>query len=212
VTTAYFSNHRRRTRFPWSLYHDDLARRLAACVRASGASPRVLVVGCGLEPFIEDGPPGATYYGCDLDAHAIETCKSELPELRDRLAVCPSPTALPEEAAFREPFDVVVAKEVIEHVPEPTPWAEMLARKVRRGGSLVLTTPNYGRFSTLPLLEATVLEIVARRDGYSRRDIHPSRFDQASFAALETGPGMKLDRVEMTWTRWAMVGRWTRVD
>jgi 2-polyprenyl-3-methyl-5-hydroxy-6-metoxy-1,4-benzoquinol methylase len=212
VATAYFSNHTRRTRFPWSLYHGDLARRLAACVRATGPSPRVLVVGCGLEPFVDGGPPEATYYGCDLDPLAIEACKKELPRMRDRLAVCPSPTELPDEPAFREPFDVVVAKEVIEHVPEPAPWAQMLARKVRSGGSLVLTTPNYGRFSTLPLIEATVLELVARRDGYSRRDIHPSRFDRASFAALDTGPGMKLAGVETTWTRWALVGRWTRVS
>jgi 2-polyprenyl-3-methyl-5-hydroxy-6-metoxy-1,4-benzoquinol methylase len=211
VATAYFSNHRRRVRFPWSLYHRDLARRLAACVRDAGPAPRVLVVGCGLEPFVEGGPPGAIYFGCDLDPRAIDACREEYPEMQGRLAVCPSASALPEEGEFREPFDVVVAKEVIEHVPAPASWARMLARKVRRGGSLVLTTPNYGRFSTLPLLEATLLELVARRDGYSRKHIHPSRFDRRTLAALDVGPGMSLVGVETTWTRWAMVGRWRRV-
>jgi 2-polyprenyl-3-methyl-5-hydroxy-6-metoxy-1,4-benzoquinol methylase len=132
--------------------------------------------------------------------------------MSERLATCPSSSSLPDEGGFRNTFDFVVAKEVIEHLPSPAPWARMLAKKVRPGGSLVLTTPNYGRFSTLPLLESTVLELVARRDGYSRRYIHPSRFDTASLAALDTGPGMTLVGVEPTWTRWAMIGRWQRID
>ena len=208
---AYFKNHSRRVRFPWSIYHRGLERRLAAILRASGPAPRVLVVGCGLEPIIEGGPAGTTYFGCDLDPRAIDACRETYPEMSERLAVCPSDDALPDEGAFREPFDVVVAKEVIEHVVAPARWAQVLAKKVRAGGSLALTTPNYGRFSTLPVLEATILELVARRDGYSRRDIHPSRFDPESLAALDTGTGMVLVGVETTWTRWAMIGRWTRV-
>jgi SAM-dependent methyltransferase len=209
---AYFKNHPRRVRFPWSIYHRGLGRRLVAILRASGPAPRVLVVGCGLEPFVEGGPAGATYFGCDLDPRTIDACRKAYPEMSDRLAVCPSSDALPDAGGFRELFDVVVAKEVIEHTVAPAPWAGMLAKKVRPGGSLVLTTPNYGRFSTLPLLEATILELVARRDGYSRRDIHPSRFDPRSLAALDTGPGMVLVGVETTWTRWAMVGQWTRAE
>jgi len=209
--TAYFKNHPRRLRFPWSLYHRGLRRRLEAIVRASGTHPRVLVVGCGLESL--DGPPaGATYFGCDIDPRTIEACREAHPEIRERFAVCPSADSLPDEGEFAGLFDVVLAKEVIEHVARPTPWAQMLARKVRPGGSLVLTTPNYGWLSTLPLLEATVLELVARRDGYSRRDIHPSHFDAESLARLDTGPGMTLVGVETTWTRWALVGQFTRVE
>jgi 2-polyprenyl-3-methyl-5-hydroxy-6-metoxy-1,4-benzoquinol methylase len=40
-------------------------------------------------------------------------------------------------------FDVVVSCETIEHVPEPALAVEELARVLRRGGRLVLTTPNY---------------------------------------------------------------------
>jgi SAM-dependent methyltransferase len=211
MVATYFSNHERRTRFPWSIYHDDLARRLAATVRDAGASPRVLVVGCGLEPFVDGGPRGATYFGCDVDRRAIEACREMYPDMRDRLAVCPTGDALPDEGEFLGLVDVVVAKEVIEHVLDPEPWVQMLANKVRPGGSLVLTTPNYGRFSTLPLLEATVLELFARRDGYSRRHIHPTRLDGEALAKLDAGPGMRFASVEITWTRWAMVGRWTRI-
>jgi 2-polyprenyl-3-methyl-5-hydroxy-6-metoxy-1,4-benzoquinol methylase len=211
MTATYFTNHERRTRFPWSIYHDDLARRLAAAVRAVGPSPRVLVVGCGLEPYVDGGPSDATYFGCDVDPQSIEACRDAFPEMGARLQVCPSGDSLPDEGEFRGLFDVVVAKEVIEHVIEAVPWAQTLARRVRPGGNLVLTTPNYGRFSTLPFLEATVLELFAWRDGYSRKHIHPTRFDRASLSKLDTGPGMALVGVEMTWTRWAMVGRWTRI-
>src|SRR5580692_11667793 len=122
---SYFENHRRRVRFPWSLYHRDLARRLAAIVRGSGHAPRVLVVGCGLEPFVDGGPADATYYGCDIDPRTIDACRAAYPEMRERLAVCPSGDALPDVGAFRELFDVVVAKEVVEHVLTPTPWVQM---------------------------------------------------------------------------------------
>ena len=109
-----------------------------------------------------------------------------------------------------ETFDVVVAKEVIEHVLEPARWAQVLAARVRPGGTLVLTTPNYGRFSTLPLLESTVLEWIARRDGFSRRHIHPTKFDRRRLEQLDVGPGMRLLSVDRTRTGWALVGRWRR--
>jgi SAM-dependent methyltransferase len=209
---SYFTNHARRNRFPWSLYHRALAERLAAIVRAHGAQPRVLVVGCGLEPFVAGGPPGARSFGCDIDARAIAACRALYPDMKGRLEVCPSPLELPTDGEFGDLFDVVVAKEVIEHLPAPGAWAEMLAKRVRTGGDLVLTTPNYGRFSTLPLIETTVLELFAWRDGYSRKHIHPSRFDARSLTRLNVGAGMTLVGVEPTWTRWALVGRWTRAD
>src|SRR5205814_1550307 len=107
--TIYFDNHARRVRFPWSLYHGDLARRVAKVVREHGAAPRVLVVGCGLEPYVDGAPAGTIHFGCDLDPRTVEACREAFPAMGDRLAVCPSPDALPD---FGERFDVVVAKEV----------------------------------------------------------------------------------------------------
>ena len=82
----YFVNHDRRRRFPWSLYHRGLERRLARAVAAlPAARPRVLVVGCGLEPFVPD-VIGPIYYGADLDAASIATCRSRYPQVAERLA------------------------------------------------------------------------------------------------------------------------------
>jgi 2-polyprenyl-3-methyl-5-hydroxy-6-metoxy-1,4-benzoquinol methylase len=206
----YFENHRRRDRFPWSLYHRDLSARLVRTLGAYGAAPRVLVVGCGLEPEIDGAPEGTLFHGCDLDARAIAECARQNPRLAERLAVCPSPNELPSTGKFAAPFDVVLAKEVVEHLPDPAPWARLLASRVRVGGALVLTTPNYSRLSTLPYLEATVLEWIARRDGYSRKHIHPSKFSRRSLRKLDVGPGMKLARVEVAWTGWTLLGVWLR--
>lgn len=207
----YFDNHDRRDRFPWVLYHGEINWRIARAVRAAGASPRVLIVGCGLEPYVRGGPPDARYFGCDLDPDAVAQCRETFPDAAERIAVCPSPYELPEAPPFSGDFDIVVAKEVIEHVHDPQHWARVLARRVAVGGELVLSTPNYGRWSTLPLIERTVLEWIARRDGYSRRDIHPSPFDRRRLAALAPDEGMQLVGVTRALTGWTLLGRWRRV-
>ena len=205
----YFVNHDRRRRFPWSLYHRGLERRLARAVAAlPAARPRVLVVGCGLEPFVPD-VVGPIYYGADLDAASIDACRSRYPQIAERLAVCPGPYELPTTGAFAIPFDAIVAKEVIEHTGDPERWAQNLAARLAPAGELLITTPNYGALSTLPLLESTLLELLARRDGYSRKHIHPSRFTRERLEALRL-PGLELLEVEATFTRWALFGRWRK--
>lgn len=171
----------------------------------------MLVVGCGLEPWVP-GADNAEYFGVDLDGSAIEECRLRNPESASRLAVCPGPYQLPSTEPFDRPFDAVVAKEVIEHVPDPERWARELAARVAPGGELLITTPNYSCWSTLSLLERTVLEALARWDGYSRRDIHPSRFTRRRLASLALGPEMSLVEIRTTRTGWALFARWRRAD
>jgi 2-polyprenyl-3-methyl-5-hydroxy-6-metoxy-1,4-benzoquinol methylase len=42
-----------------------------------------------------------------------------------------------------EYFDIVISCETIEHVPNPLQGVRELARVLKKGGSLILTTPNY---------------------------------------------------------------------
>lgn len=169
---------------------------------------KILVIGCGLEPFIP-GVEGPVYYGADLDPASISACKARYPELAARLGACPGPYELPRGGAFDEQFDAIVAKEVIEHLDDPQRWMEALAGRLEIGGELLITTPNYGTFSTLPILEATLLELFARCDGYSRKHIHPSRFTRKRLETL-TLPGMELLRIESTLTGWALFARWRK--
>jgi len=210
-SSDYFSNHARRERFPWSLYHRPLTRPLAREIARHGSAPHVLIVGCGLEMGIPGAPAGTTFYGCDVDARAIEACRAEKPASASCFAVCPGPYELPTEGDLDRSFDVILAKEVVEHVLEPERWAQVLSARLVPGGTLVLTTPNYGRLSTLPLLEYTLLELLARRDGFSRRDIHPTKFDAARLRALDVGEDMRLVSIHRTLTGWALIGTWRRV-
>lgn len=206
ASVAYFDNHARRERFPWSLYHREIDRRVGRALGELAPMPRVLVVGCGLDLRVP-GRPDAMVYGSDTDARAIEACRAKYPSLRDRLATCPSDYEQPD---FGVTFDAAIAKEVIEHTADPARFARSLGDRLRPGGLLVLSTPNYGHGSTLALLERTVLELVARRDGYSRAHIHPSKLDRATLARLDVGPRLALVRVETAWSRWSLVGVWRK--
>ncbi|WP_426594901.1 glycosyltransferase [Cellulomonas sp. McL0617] len=48
---------------------------------------------------------------------------------------------LTDETPIDQPFDLVLASEVIEHVPEPQRFAEMLRRRLTPTGTVLLTTP-----------------------------------------------------------------------
>jgi len=66
-----------------------------------------------------------------------------------------------------------------------------------------LSTPNYGE-PWLPALESTVLELVARRDGFSRRELHPTRFSKRSLARGLEAAGFVDVKTRVTPTRFAI--------
>ncbi|MBI5070963.1 MAG: class I SAM-dependent methyltransferase [Deltaproteobacteria bacterium] len=204
----YFANHARALRFPWSLYHRPLERSLAGFltrVGAAGGRPRVLVIGGGFLHELPLVPEVVRLTVVDVDPRVTERLdRIGDPRVERCLTIAPNADLRP-----LGEFEGIYAKEVIEHIPAPEPYLAAIAAMLAPEGRLWLSTPNYGD-AALPLLEATVLELVGRLSGYSRRDIHPSRFtaDRLLSAMREAG----LDEVEVTKTplRLALVGQGRR--
>jgi 2-polyprenyl-3-methyl-5-hydroxy-6-metoxy-1,4-benzoquinol methylase len=172
----YFANHARARQFPWTLYHQPLEKDLGRFLREVGTG-EVMVVGCGLLHEIDAAPPGLTFHVVDIDERAVEAVLDK----GDR-RITGGTVVMPEERIdLGRRFAAIYAKEVVEHVLAWPEWLVGLRRALAPGGRLWLSTPNYGE-PWLPALESTVLELIARRSGFSRRHIHPTRFSRGSLA------------------------------
>lgn len=90
---------------------------------------KTLDVGCGMRPYEKTFFAGAAeYIGCDY--------------LSDRSR--PDVVCSATELTFPDGiFDTVVTTEVLEHVPEPHQAMREMARVLKPGGHLVLSTPMY---------------------------------------------------------------------
>jgi SAM-dependent methyltransferase len=196
----YFSNHSLKLRFPWRLYHAPI---VAALQRAVTLSPGKEVLNVGSGPFfelreLERG--GRRFTVCDIDPRALELAK----ELwRDELAgadVVEPGSSLPYPD---EHFDLVVSMDVIEHVLEPVAWTREVLRVLKPGGLCFLTTPNYGS-SSLSLIERTALEAVARLQGFSRRDIHPTKMTASRLATVLEDAGAAFSHIETLAFGWVL--------
>jgi SAM-dependent methyltransferase len=179
MSADYFANHRLKLRFPWRMYHTPIVEAFAEVLQRSG--PRVLNVGSG--PFFElERLPraGKAFTACDVDARAIDLARSLHGRALSGADVVDPEKPLPYADGT---FDVVAAMDVVEHVVPAAAWVADAWRVVAPGGTLFLTTPNYGSRS-LDLIEKTVLEAVARAQGFSRKTIHPTKLDERSLSAL----------------------------
>ena len=139
---------------------------------------------------------------CDIDARAVEAVLAR----RDPRIVA-GRVVEPEAPIDVGRFDAIYAKEVVEHVLAWPAWLAGLRRALVPGGRLWLSTPNYGE-PWLPAIESTLLELIARRSGFSRRDIHPTRFSKGSLArglraAAFAGVDVRTTPTRLALTAWA---------
>ena len=205
--TDYFANHARARQFPWTLYHRPLERDLAAFLRQVAdehPSGEVLIVGCGLLHELDAAPAGLSFHVADIDPRAVSAVLAR----GDRRLTGGTVVAPEAPIDLGRPFAAVYAKEVVEHVLAWPAWLVGLRRALVPGGRLWLSTPNYGE-PWLPAIESTVLELVARRSGFSRREIHPTRFSRRSLARGLDSAGFDDVDVKVTPTRLALTS-WAR--
>jgi SAM-dependent methyltransferase len=183
----YFSNHRFKLRFPWRLYHQPIVRELTSALSASVGS-EVLNLGSG--PFFELSTLPNLYKRftlCDIDPRALSLAREIHGSALAGTDVLTPGAPLPYPSAH---FDAVVSMDVIEHLVDPLPWLEDALRVLKPGGLLFLTTPNYASRS-LRAIENTALEAIARAQGFSRKELHPSKLDTASLLSFLARAGAK---------------------
>lgn len=207
----YFANHARARQFPWTLYHRPLERDLEHFLRQVAAEHpvgEVLVVGCGLLHEIDAAPSGLTFHVVDIDARAVQAVLDRGDARITGGTVVEPETPIDTSLAAVHRFAGIYAKEVVEHVLGWPAWLVGLRRALVPSGRLWLSTPNYGE-PWLPALESTVLELVARKDGFSRKHIHPTRFSRASLERGLTSAGFESVTSRPTTTRLALTA-WAR--
>ncbi len=198
-TGDYFANHARARKFPWTLYHQPLERDLSRFLSEVDHG-EVLVVGCGLLHEIDAAPAGLRFHGVDIDARAGDAVLAK----QDPRITGGTVVAAEAPIDLGRKFAAIYAKEVVEHVLAWPAWLAGLRRALIPGGRLWLSTPNYGE-PWLPAIESTLLELIARRDGFSRREIHPTRFSRSALSRGLRSVGFDEVSSHVTPTRLAIV-------
>ena len=166
--------------------------------RTTLAGRRVLDVGCGGGLLAEAlARAGARVTAIDLAPGMIEVARLHAAE--SALAV-DYRLAAAEEVAAAEPaaFDVVTCMEMLEHVPRPAAMTATLARALRPGGALFVSTINRNLRSFLLAIVGAeyLLGLIPRGTHEYERLIRPAelaRWARAAGLTLETLAGIELN-------------------
>jgi 2-polyprenyl-6-hydroxyphenyl methylase/3-demethylubiquinone-9 3-methyltransferase len=166
--------------------------------RTALAGSRVLDVGCGGGLLAEAlARAGARVTAIDLAPGMIEVARLHAAE--SALAVDYRLVGA-EEVAAAEPagFDVVTCMEMLEHVPEPAAMTATLARLLRPGGALFVSTLNRNLRSFLLAIVGAeyLLNLIPRGTHEYERLIRPAelaRWARAAGLTLNAMAGIELN-------------------
>lgn len=206
---VYFVNHHRPNKFPWSIYHAPLLNGLEKFLKSINGieSKHVLVVGPGdlqeIDMLID---LGFRISVADIDQRTLQFLKSKNYPIENYYLVTSGYKGYPDLK-----FDAIYAKEVIEHIVDDQIFLSKMYELLKANGRLWLSTPNYG-FFLLPLLEVTILELIARLSGFSRLGIHPNKFNVSKLEEHLHDAGFKQINSEITFLRLAIWSTGGKLD
>jgi SAM-dependent methyltransferase len=98
---------------------------------------RVLEVGCGLGHLLTWLKDRYEVYGTDINAPALQEASRNVPGGHFSLMSAEDLGAFPDGS-----FQIVIAKHVVEHLPQPDKAVAEMSRILEKGGLLILATPN----------------------------------------------------------------------
>jgi SAM-dependent methyltransferase len=118
-------------------------RYYAKLVRKFGpGSGRILEIGCGLGHLLGWLVERYEIFGTDINPWALSEASQNVPEGNFLILPAEDLGVFPDEV-----FNVVIAKHVVEHLPEPDPAIAEISRVLLPGGLLLLATPNTSSIS-----------------------------------------------------------------
>jgi 2-polyprenyl-3-methyl-5-hydroxy-6-metoxy-1,4-benzoquinol methylase len=139
---------------------------------------RVLDVGAGEGYFAQL----ARDRGCEVEACDYQPQLFKVPGVRFHKADLNEAIPLPDES-----FDCVVSIEVLEHVENHTRFMQELVRVTRKGGTIILTTPNVlsipsrWHFFLYGYTDCAPLPLDPARDDYYMQHINPISLPEIMF-------------------------------
>lgn len=174
--------------------------RLSALLRDRLPAESFLDAGCGdgryLAALAGLGDPPRRIAGTDISERILETAR----RTAARAGLEPELVAANlERLPFPDgSFDLVLCAQVIEHLLDPAQGVAELARVLRPGGSLVISTDNSrNRVSQALNLPRTALVAALRLRGRRRRVHFPhASFAPEAFRDLVAGSGLAVERLE----------------
>ena len=102
---------------------------------------KILDIGCGAGYFLEEAKEhGWNTYGVEYSDEAINVCKGKGINIID----------IEESYAIQiKDFDIIMFTEVIEHLSYPKIYLNLISDRIRHGGLLYITTPNFNSISRI---------------------------------------------------------------
>lgn len=141
-------------------------RRLEFLQKQLPSGARVLDAGCATGDFLAEAVEGFEMFGCDISSAAIAHAKHRLPQLSERLTA----QRLEDGGANWQGFDAVCLWDVIEHVADPVVVIQRMMDRVKPGGYLLLSTPDFGSVTARMMRSYWAFMTPPYHLGYFRRE------------------------------------------